>query len=87
MNKENKEKNMDDRRTEANNFIVRLAIKIFPLLVISLVIKDFIVHDEVVSLSNLADFIFKNIFIGFIISVILAALYWVQNEKNRKRGR
>ncbi len=73
------------RKNGVDKFVVKVAFKIFPIILILLVVKDFVVHNETLSLSNLADFIFKNFFIGFIISVILVMMQWRWNEKKYKK--
>ncbi len=73
------------RKNGADKFVIKVAFKAFPIILMLLVVKDFVVHNETLSVSNLADFVFKNMFIGFIISVILVMIQWNWNEKKYKK--
>ena len=73
------------RERGQEKFLVNMLIKLTPFLLILLVTKDFIVHNEVLNFSNLLDFVFKNLFISVGISALIILGQWHWNERKYKR--
>jgi len=67
------------------SFILKKVLTLGLLLLIILVVKDFIVHSLEVTVEELINKVFKNVFIAIIISVIYGAIVWVKNEKRYEK--
>lgn len=67
------------------NYFWKITIRIFIVVLILLVVKDFIVHPLDLTIVKIGDIIFKNLFISFGISAFLASQKWKRNEIRYKK--